>query len=221
VAKGCGGRQREVSLEIGLFYIAGLGVPKNAEEGVKWLGMSAKQGNALAQFNLGLMYMLGEGVPRDAATAAEWQHLAASQDLAVAQLALGALYGVGLGVEKNEAEAIKWMQKAAAQGNAIAQLSLGIRYASGMGVPKDSVEGFAWLSLGVQGISAQRERKDESGFRADYFQTELGLLAQTAGRPFEECALELYEDLKTELAPPQVEDAQKRIARLKETVQKP
>ena len=48
----------------------------------------AKQGDAVAQFNLGLMYRNGNGVPQDYKTAAKWYKIAAEQEDADAQSSL-------------------------------------------------------------------------------------------------------------------------------------
>ena len=62
---------------LGLSYINGQGVPKNAAEAVKWYRLAAAQGNAMAQLNLGFMYGKGQGVPMDDVRAHMWFNLAA------------------------------------------------------------------------------------------------------------------------------------------------
>ena len=51
----------------------------------------AKQGGAVAQFNLGQMYRDGQGVPQDYKTALKWYRLAAKQGDADAQYNLGVM----------------------------------------------------------------------------------------------------------------------------------
>ena len=51
----------------------------------------AKQGDAVAQYNLGNMYRLGQGVPKDDKTAVKWYRLAAEQGYARAQYNLGSM----------------------------------------------------------------------------------------------------------------------------------
>ena len=48
-------------------------------EAERWLHLTAKQGNAAAQFNIGMMYTVGEGVPKDDTEAMRWFRLAAKQ----------------------------------------------------------------------------------------------------------------------------------------------
>ncbi len=55
----------------------------------------AKQGHAVAQYNLGLLYANGQGVPKDDAQARQWYEKAAVQGHAAAQVNLGGLYDYG------------------------------------------------------------------------------------------------------------------------------
>ena len=72
----------------------------------------AKNGNAVAQYDLSTMYLIGEDVGQDDVKAAEWILRAADQGNAVAQHNLGLMYMVGgIGVEQDYVEAVKWYQK--------------------------------------------------------------------------------------------------------------
>ena len=78
--------------DVGLFYVMGMGVPKNVAEGEKWLRKAANSGHPTAQRNLGFLYMEGMGVPKDREKAIDWFKKAAAQgdDEAIAGLkALG------------------------------------------------------------------------------------------------------------------------------------
>ena len=108
---------------------------------------AAKQGNAVAQYNLGVMYDNGMGVPENDAEAVKWYRKAADQGDADAQYNLGLMYRNGQGVPKNDAEAVKWYRKAADQGNAKAQNNLAFMYANGMGVPENSIRAYVWWSM--------------------------------------------------------------------------
>jgi TPR repeat protein len=77
----------------------------------------AKQGNAVAQYNLGHMYYNGQGVPQDYKTAVKWWKLAAEQGYARAQHNLGYMYGVGTGVIQDNVYAHMWWNIAASSGN--------------------------------------------------------------------------------------------------------
>ena len=68
----------------------------------------AKQGNAVAQYNLGVMYDNGLGVPQDYQTAVRWYTLAAERGIAKAQYNLGLMYDNGQGVPQDYIRAHMW-----------------------------------------------------------------------------------------------------------------
>ena len=51
--------------KLGAMYEEGTGVPQDYKTAVKWLKLSAKQGNAAAQYKLGVKYLRGHGVEAD------------------------------------------------------------------------------------------------------------------------------------------------------------
>ena len=104
----------------------------------------AKQGVAIAQFNLGWMYANGQGVEKDSKEAVLWYSEAAKQGHAGGQCNLGYMYSNGRGVEKDSKEAVLWYRKAADQGNARAQYNLGVMYANGCGVAQDYGQAMFW-----------------------------------------------------------------------------
>ena len=77
---------------------------------------AAKQGNAVAQYNLGVMYDNGMGVPENDAEAVKWYRKAADQGYAMAQSNLGVMYGTGAGVPENSIRAYVWWSMAKTQG---------------------------------------------------------------------------------------------------------
>jgi TPR repeat protein len=58
-------------------YATGQGVVQDDAEAVRWYGLAAEQGHALAQYNLGGMYSSGRGVARDSVRSYMWMLLAA------------------------------------------------------------------------------------------------------------------------------------------------
>ena len=82
----------EAQNNLGMSYITGEGVRKNAKEAVKWVCKAADQGDAEAQKNLGVMYATGVGVLRDDKEAVKWFRKAADQGDAEAQSSLGLIY---------------------------------------------------------------------------------------------------------------------------------
>jgi TPR repeat protein len=126
----------------------------------------AKQGDAIAQFNLGVAYHVDKGVPRDEEEALKWMQNAAAQGYAPAQSKLGLhylgiAYNEGKTVPPDDGEGVKWMRQAAAQGAAMAQYALGGAYERGDGVPRDYLEAYMWVSLAAaQGYAHARESLD-------------------------------------------------------------
>ena len=72
----------------------------------------AKQGNALAQFNLALLYHSGLGVAADEQKAVTLYHLSADNGYSLAQEFLTVGYGEGwFGLEVDKQKAQYWQQK--------------------------------------------------------------------------------------------------------------
>ena len=85
----------------------------DAAESVKWWRLAAKQGSALAEYNLAFAYSTGQGMPHkdtNDAEAVKLFRLAARQDYAKAQERLGWMYETGQGVPQNNVKAYKWCQ---------------------------------------------------------------------------------------------------------------
>ena len=87
---------------------------------------AAKDGDAIAQYNLGVMYDNGRGVPENKAEAVKWYRKAADQGDADAQFNVGVMYANGDGVPENDIRAYVWWSMAKTQGNAEAAKNLGI-----------------------------------------------------------------------------------------------
>ena len=98
-------------------YHRGRGVSQDYKTAVKWYRLAAKQGHAVAQYNLGVMYRRGRGVPQDYKTAVKWYRLAAKQGNPSAQGNLGANYAFGKGVLKDYVRAYMWGNIATTNGN--------------------------------------------------------------------------------------------------------
>ena len=75
----------EAMNKLGSMYAAGLGVPQDYAQAVKWFRLAAEFGrNAEAQYKLGLIYEKGEHVEQDYVQAHMWANLAAAQGNKVA-----------------------------------------------------------------------------------------------------------------------------------------
>jgi len=101
---------------MGLRYEAGIGVPQDYKEAVRWYRLAAEQENAGLQPPLARCYYEGIGVPQDYKEAVKWYRIGAEKGVAEAQYKLGECYRLGRGVPQDDKEAAKWYLKAAEQG---------------------------------------------------------------------------------------------------------
>ena len=81
---------------------------KDYKEAVRLYRLSAKQGDADAQYNLGWMYDNGQGVPQDYKEAVRLYRLSAKQGDVDAQYNLGVAYDNGQGVPQDYVLAHMW-----------------------------------------------------------------------------------------------------------------
>ena len=130
----------DTKYKLGMRYLKGDGVAKDAAKAVELFHIAAEQGYAKAQFYLGVCYSNGEGVSQDKTEAVRWFRKAADQGIAQAQYNLGLCCYYGKGVPQDMKEVVKWLSKAADQGLAQAQDKLGRCYLSGKGVPQDKAQ---------------------------------------------------------------------------------
>lgn len=118
--------------QVGDWYQAGLGEPKNPVQATQWWQRSARLGNTNASYRLGLMCQ-EQYQGKLASECLEWFEQAAKRDHADAQLVLARWYSKQ---PRADTDAVKWLEQAAEQGNRDAQYLLGERYAQGKGVAK-------------------------------------------------------------------------------------
>ena len=118
--------------QVGDWYQAGLGEPKNPALAAQWWQRSARLGNTHASYRLGLMCQ-EQHQGKLVSECLDWFEKAAKQDHAEAQLILGQWYAKQQGADE---DAVKWLEKAAELGNRDAQYQLGKRYEQGIGVSK-------------------------------------------------------------------------------------
>ena len=118
--------------QVGDWYQAGLGEPKNPALATQWWQRSARLGNTNAGYLLGLMCQK-QHQGKLVTECLDWFEQAAERDHAEAQLILAQWYSKQPGAD---ADGIKWLEKAAEIGNRDAQYLLGERYEQGRGVAK-------------------------------------------------------------------------------------
>ena len=102
--------------ELARMYGNGFGVNKSVPEEQKWLGRSARHGNAQAQYELGIALRDGRDTVQNYEAARKWVQLAAEGGNGQAQFALGNMYRSGRGVPVDDLKAYVWLNVAAAQG---------------------------------------------------------------------------------------------------------
>jgi TPR repeat protein len=108
------------------YYNGEHGIPKDVKEAIRWIRLSAQQGNVESQYNLALLYLEGKDVEQNSKEYLRLVTLAANQGYHYAQASLGAALQLGRDdVPKDEKEAIKFLSLAANQNNANAQYRLG------------------------------------------------------------------------------------------------
>lgn len=153
---------------LGFMYINGLGLPKDVEEGRKWLLRSAQRDYVDAQYELGQLYVSGVGIEQNMDQAMRWLMSAARAGHPAAQFNIGLLYqqnkvplssnllAVYKGIQSRQfsfEQAAKWYQAAAEQGHAAAQNNLAWLYQHGHGVPQNQTTAFRWYQASAeQGI---------------------------------------------------------------------
>jgi TPR repeat protein len=111
----------EAQLIVGKMYMIGQGVPKDADQAMKWYKAAADQGNADAQFFLGAMYLLPQ---KDISEGLKWLKLSAQQGMQDAQFLLGMAYLKGQNFTHDLVQAYMWLQLAATQGGEFYQSQL-------------------------------------------------------------------------------------------------
>lgn len=137
-------------MRVGRFYVFDC-VPRNHNEGMRWLQKAAEQGLIEAQWMLGFLHgvlpKFRKDLTLDYPEAGQWYRRAADQGDAWAQNNLGELYRNGEGVQQDDREAARSFRAAAEQGVVGAQLNLAMMYRDGRGVPQDYVFAYMWANL--------------------------------------------------------------------------
>lgn len=120
-------------------------VEVNVRLGANWTALAAKQGFAMAQFNLAHMYREGIGFKKDKAEAAKWLWKAAEQGHTEAMVNLAHMHLTGDGVPMDSATSIAWFEMAASYADLKAMVNLGIMHRAGEGVPRSDRIATEWF----------------------------------------------------------------------------
>ena len=152
---------------LGLAYLAGRGVERDAKLAVYWYEQAAQAGNAVAQYNLADMYLRGDGVNQDENQALSWFAQAADQGDLDAMYNLGLLYLKQTELSDHEEQAFQAFFTAADAGLARAQFEVATLYRYGRGVALNLVEAKRWYeeaeANGVSRAASCLAELDEEG----------------------------------------------------------
>jgi len=108
----------------GWLLLKGEGVPKDIEQGCKWVLKAAEAGDAEAQTTVSSLYREGVGFTKNIDEATKWMKLAAEQGSPLAEHMMGVACFRGEGVPKDLKEAEKWWARSAQQGCDVAKAAL-------------------------------------------------------------------------------------------------
>lgn len=132
---------------MGLIYLNGWGVRKDAQKAFDFFTLAAEQNNPDAQFELSLMYTSGDVVKKDPKMAFELTQKAADQNLASAIFNLGVMYANGEGTYKDNTKAARLYEQAAKLNYALAQFNLALMYFDGKGIEKSIEQSYIWNTI--------------------------------------------------------------------------
>lgn len=147
--------------EVARRFSYGLGVPKDAEQAVKWYMQGASKGFAPSQYRLATYYERGRGIEKNLGRAKVWYQRAAMLGNVKAMHNLAVISTVLDKEDTDYKAAIYWFKQAANRNLADSQFNLAILYQNGVGLKKDNIEAYKWFSLAArQGDVDAAARRD-------------------------------------------------------------
>lgn len=103
--------------ELGVHYLEGLGVEKDAKKAFSLFQEAAKMDLPAASYNVGVCYAYGYGVEQNDETAFSWFLKSAEAGAPSGMFAAGAWYAVGTGTGIDKDKAVSWLEKYLDSGN--------------------------------------------------------------------------------------------------------
>ena len=149
----------EAQQELGLRFVQGNGVVRDAKHGAEWLEKSANGGMPSAQFEIGILYQKGLGVSTNNTDAFKWFLKSARQGHVRAQFILGTLYADGKGTKQDYEEATRWITRASRAGLTEAHYSLGQLHEDGLGVERNQRKTASYYRSALAASSARAAGK--------------------------------------------------------------
>jgi len=104
---------RDAQFKVGVLFTNDQFKSADMGQSAYWYKQAARQGHALAQYNLGHQYLTGTGVKRNEREAMKWWLKAAEQDHPLAQFNIGRAYYLGIGLEEDHDQSRLWFRRAA------------------------------------------------------------------------------------------------------------
>lgn len=101
---------------LGVLYLKGRGVDREASEAARWFERAAKNGSSVGEVEYAILLFNGEGVAPSESQAARYFRRAAAKGNAIAQNRLARLLAAGRGVPQDKIDAAAWHMLAAGQG---------------------------------------------------------------------------------------------------------
>ncbi|OHB57500.1 MAG: hypothetical protein A2Y12_15920 [Planctomycetes bacterium GWF2_42_9] len=203
------------------FYKEGFGCGRDFNEALMWFNSAAEQGLNDAQFEIGLSYLKGQGVEQDDAAAEKWLTKAAMQNNAKAQYYLGLLYCKDRDdqIKHNYKEAVKWFSRAGAQNHIDAQYLLGVMYCRGEGVAQDYKTAAKWFTKAASQGSSRAQLVlgacywNGRGVSIDHAESLKWMSLSSMNG--DKDAKTLKKEIVQKMTPAEIEDAQRRINKVK------
>ncbi|OYW87157.1 MAG: hypothetical protein B7Z20_05755 [Sphingobium sp. 32-64-5] len=123
----------------------------NAVEALKWFGIAAKGGNAMAMNMVGRCCEHGWGTAVDKRLAAQWYAAASERGLDWAMYNLATLYTLGEGIAEDKKEALRLFEQAAALGHVKSMNMIGSFHEDGWVVERNIRQAVRYYRMAAEG----------------------------------------------------------------------
>lgn len=142
----------EAQANVAVMLRRGLGVIKDMRRYAAWTYLSARNGNAAAQFSMGELFRTGELFLGSDEEALFWYGLAESQNDAEAINSIGVIYAnpIDKGVSSDHRKAAKQFERAAELGSTNGMVNLGDIYYAGLGRKQDQEKAQSLYKLAAE-----------------------------------------------------------------------
>jgi localization factor PodJL len=180
------------------------------------LRMAAAKGDKSAEFEVGARLAEGKGTEQNLKEAARWYRKSASKSFAQAQYRLGTLYERGLGVAADTKRARVWYERAAKQGNIKAMHNLAVLSAGGDSSAPNYTAAVRWFQGAAEyGLTDSQFNLGvlcESGLGTAKDPVKAYKWYALSARSGDKDALQRRDQLKADLAPADLKNAQALVA---------